>query len=101
MTATRIYRADSRDPAPLIAELLAMAERDFGDLDRAGLYLDCQTVVYGDGGAHITGMDEHIVAALFILHLRQLKAKGLRERQVQQRRAAIRVCEESRDGGRS
>lgn len=92
MTATRIYRADSRDPAPLIAELLAMAERDFGDLDRAGLYLDCSTVVYGDGGAHITGMDEHIVAALFILHLRELKAKSLRENQIRERRATIRLC---------
>lgn len=95
------YLSSPQDPQKVVEALLKVAERDFGDLDRGTLYHDCQTVVYGDGGAHFTGMDEHVMAGLFVMRLRKLKAEHQREMQVRERRAAIRVCEESRDGGRS
>lgn len=89
-----------QDPAELLEQLLEVAERDFGDLERAGVYLDSETIVYGDGGAHLTALPEHVTLGLLLLHIRRLaaqmareRAEDARKRAVLERRSAIRLCE--------
>lgn len=88
-----------QDPEAILEQLLEAAERDFGDLERAGVYLDSETICYGDGGAHLTALPEHVTLALLLLHLRRLaaemaarRAEDARKRAVLERRSAFRLC---------
>lgn len=77
--------------------LAAAAQAD--DLGRYGLYLDSETVCHGRGGNHLTddGLDDWLLAALFVQWVRDYRAKREHDASVQHRRNRFYAIKGARD----